>query len=101
MAIKLLWNKKWLDYTSVEWSGSHNQSSRQITFSLPANRYDKDFKNVNIKLGDIVSLYDGKTRLFLGVITAREKSAEIGTESYTANLRIRLLSRLRNKSVAA
>ena len=84
MAIKLLWNKKWLDYTSVEWSGSNNQSSRQITFSLPANRYDKGFKNVNIKLGDIVSLYDSKTRLFLGVITAREKSAEIGTESYTA-----------------
>jgi len=84
MAIKLLWSKKWLDYTSVEWAGSHNQSSRQITFSLPANRYDKGFKNVNIKLGDIVSLYDGKTRLFLGVITAREKSAEIGTESYTA-----------------
>ena len=82
--IRLLWDSKWLDFTSIEWTGSQNQSSRQITFSLPANRYDKGFKNVNIKLGDIVSLYDGKTRLFLGVITAREKSAEIGAESYTA-----------------
>lgn len=82
--IRLLWDSKWLDFTSVEWTGSQNQSSRQITFSLPSNRYDKGFKNVNIKLGDLISMYDSKKRLFLGIITAREKSAEIGTESYTA-----------------
>ena len=84
MAIKLIWGKKWLEFVSLEWSGSHNQSSRQIVFSIPANRYDKEFENANIKLGDIVSMYDDKKRVFLGVITSREKTAAIGTESYTA-----------------
>lgn len=82
--IKLRWNKKSLNFEKVDWSGTDTQASRQITFTIPSNPYDKEFKNANIKLGDIVSLYDGSTRLFVGVVTTRERTAEIGTASYTA-----------------
>lgn len=82
--IKLRWNKKNLNFEKVDWSGTDTQASRQITFTIPSNPYDKEFENANIKLGDIVSLYDGSTRLFVGVVTTRERTAEIGTASYTA-----------------
>lgn len=82
--IKLYWNKVQLNFEKVEWSGTDTQASRQITFSIPVNPYDKGFKNASIKLGDIVTLYSDKEKLFIGVITSREKSAAIGTASYTA-----------------
>lgn len=82
--IKLRWNKKILNFEKVDWSGTDTQASRQITFTIPSNPYDKEFENAKIKLGDIVSLYDGSKRLFVGVVTARERTAEIGTASYTA-----------------
>ena len=82
--IKLRWNKKSLNFEKVEWSGTDTQASRQIVFTIPSNPYDKDLENPKIKLGDIVSLYDGKTRLFVGVVTSREKTAAVGTASYTA-----------------
>lgn len=84
MSIKLLWNKKWLNFERVEWSGTHNQCSRQITFTLPVNKYDKNFQNIGIKMGDIVCLYSGKKKLFVGVIVDRDGSAAIGTRSYIA-----------------
>lgn len=82
--IKLYWNKAQLNFEKVEWSGTDTQASRQIIFSIPVNPYDKGFKNVSIKLGDIVTLYSDKEKLFVGVVTSREKSAAIGTTSFTA-----------------
>ena len=82
--IKLYWNKAQLNFEKVEWSGTDTQASRQITFSIPVNPYDKGFKNAPIKLGDIVTLYSDKEKLFVGVVTSREKSAAIGTTSFTA-----------------
>lgn len=82
--IKLVWNNLELLFSDIEWSGSSNQSSRQITFSIPANLYDKSMQKINIKLGEIVEMYSDSKRIFLGVITSREKSAEIGTTSYAA-----------------
>lgn len=82
--IKLKWDKKQLNFERVEWSGTDTQASRQIVFTIPTNHYDKHFKNVAIKLGDLVSLHDGKNTLFVGVVTSREKTAAIGTTSYTA-----------------
>lgn len=41
-----------LKFSSLEWSGTDTQASREITFSLPYNPYDKDFSSANIKLGD-------------------------------------------------
>lgn len=84
MAIRLRWKDKWIDFGRVEWSGTHNQSSRTVTFTVPTNPYDKDFTNLDIKLADPIYLYDGSTRLFVGTITTREKSAGVGTATYTA-----------------
>lgn len=82
--IKIKWKGKKLDFESVEWSGTDNQCSRQLTFTVPVNQYDKMFKSYGIALGDIVKLYSDKKLLFLGTITAREKTAAVGTASYTA-----------------
>lgn len=82
--IKIKWKGKTLDFESVEWSGTDNQCSRQLTFTVPVNPYDKMFKSYGIALGDLVKLYSDKKLLFLGTITAREKTAAVGTASYTA-----------------
>lgn len=82
--IELIWNSKSINFERVEWSGTDTQASRQITFTIPSNPYDSDFENLGIKLGDIILLYSGSKRLFVGVVTGREKTAEIGTASYTA-----------------
>lgn len=82
--IKLLWNKKQLNFARLEWTGTDTQASRQLVFTIPVNPYDKDFKNAGIKLADLIHLYDGKALLFVGVVTSREKTASIGTASYTA-----------------
>ena len=82
--IKLRWKDKWIDFESVEWSGTENQCSRQVTFSIPSNPYDKSFEKLDIKLGDLIYLYDGTKQLFIGTVTTREKSAAVGTASYTA-----------------
>lgn len=82
--IKIKWKGKMLDFESVEWSGTDNQCSRQLTFTVPVNQYDKMFKSYGIALGDLVKLYSDKKLLFLGTITAREKTAAVGTASYTA-----------------
>ncbi len=82
--IRLRWNKKRLNYEKIEWSGTDTQASRQIVFTIPTNPYDKNFENAKIKLGDMVSLYDGTTRLFIGIVTSREKTAAVGSASYTA-----------------
>lgn len=102
--IKLLWNQKQLNFERVEWKGTHTQASRQVVITIPVNPYDKGFENAGIKLGDIVHLYDGKARLFVGVVTSREKSAAIGTTSYTAKdfmhylLRSRTSKKIKDRS---
>jgi len=82
--IKLRIGKKWVKFESIEWSGTDNQASRQITFTLPNNPYDKNFENIKVKLGDLVYMYDGKEQLFLGTVTDRERPAEAGSATYTA-----------------
>lgn len=82
--INLYWNKKKIDFESVNWSGSDQQSSRELTFTLPCNPYDKTLDQSDIKLGDVISLYNGSDRLFLGTVTNREKTAEIGSATFTA-----------------
>ena len=78
-------NNKKIGFERVEWSGTENQCSRQIAFSIPNNPYDKNFKGTTkIKLGDLTRLYNDKKRIFVGTVTSREKSAEIGTCEYTS-----------------
>ena len=82
--IKLKWGGYWIEYVRVGWSGSDEQCSRQVSFDIPSNPYDKTFHDIKIKLGDIVKLCDGKKVLFIGTVTTRERSGEIGTVTYTA-----------------
>lgn len=82
--IKLRWKDKWLQFASVEWSGTDTQCSRQIQFTIPWNPYSKDSMNPPIALGDLMYLYDNSKQLFVGTVTSREKTAEIGTATYTA-----------------
>lgn len=82
--IKLKWNGYWIEHVRIEWSGSDSQCSRQVSFDIPSNPYDKRFGNVKIKLGDVVKLCDGKKVLFIGTVTTRERSGEAGTVTYTA-----------------
>ena len=102
--IKLRWKDTWIKFTSVTWSGTDNQASREIAFEIPSNPYDKNFENVPIKLGDLVYLYDDKTQLFVGTVTDRQKPAEAGTTTYTARdfmhylLRSNTTKKFKNKS---
>lgn len=82
--IKLRWKDKWIQYESVEWSGTHNQCSRKISFTLPSNPYDRNFEKLNIKLGDLMYLYNNTTLIFVGTVTSRERTAAVGTVSYVA-----------------
>lgn len=82
--IEIKWAGKSLNFESAEWSGTAEQASRELAFTLPYNPYDKGFENDDLKLGDIVRMYSGKKLLFLGVVTSRDKSAEVGTASYVA-----------------
>ena len=82
--IKLCIVDKWVKFETITWSGSDNQASREITFTLPSNPYDKNFEKINVKLGDLVYLYNGKDQLFLGTVTDRQKPAEAGATTYTA-----------------
>ena len=81
--MKLRWKDKWIDFVSVDWSGTDNQCSRQVAFSVPNNPYDKTFEQLGIALGDLIYLYD-KKRFFIGTVTNRERSAETGSATYTA-----------------
>lgn len=78
--------KTWIELNIVtcEWSGTENQAARQLQFTLPWNPYDKGFNNKKVTLGDRVKLYDEKKLLFSGIVTSREKTATIGTASFSA-----------------
>ena len=82
--IRLGWKNKWIDFESVQWSGTENQCSREMTFSLPSNPYDATMEQNQIALGDIVFLHEDDKCLFVGVVTSRDKSCAIGTASYIA-----------------
>lgn len=82
--IKLRWSGQWLEYEKIEWSGTDQQASRQISITIPWNPYDKDFTNPKIGLGDIVYLYNGKKCFFTGQVTSRGKTGTIGTAAYVA-----------------
>lgn len=87
--ITLKWGKQGEDLQKIDivtctWAGTENQAARTLEFTIPWNPYDKNFKAPSIGLGDKVKLYDGKTLLFTGIVTSREKTAAVGTASYSA-----------------
>lgn len=84
MSILLKHKGKRVYFESLTWSGTDTQCSREMSFTLPANAYRSDIGVPKLALGDVVCLYDGSKQLMAGVVTTREKSAEVGTFSYTA-----------------
>lgn len=84
--IKVLWKKKWIPFERLTWSGTDNQASREISISLPSNPYDKNVEQFKISLGDLIQIYDNSSKkwLFTGIITSRNRTAEVGSASYTA-----------------
>lgn len=66
---------------SATWGGSDTQTSRTLDFTVIYNTIHS-FDNITVKLGDIIKLYNGKSLLYCGVITKRERSDAIGTVSY-------------------
>ena len=82
----LKWKKKLVPFVSLTWSGTDTQASRLVEFDLAWNPFDKDFPKWKIKKGDVVELwFDGSDHAwFVGTITAREKTDEIGTAHYVA-----------------
>lgn len=73
-----------LNIVTATWSGTENQAARKLEFTVPSNPYDKDADNPDIGLGDQVKMYDGNKLLFTGIVTSRERTAAIGTASYSA-----------------
>lgn len=79
--IKVKWNNTWItDYViSVNWSGSEAQCSRTLEISIANNPYDANFKQLVLKLGDVLYFYEDKKRLFVGTIVSRERVNSKGT----------------------
>lgn len=82
--IRIVWSGQELACTTTVWSGTDTQASRELTFEVPTNNFDKDFKNAKIKLADIVTMYNDYDPIFVGVVTSRDKTAEAGVTTYTA-----------------
>ena len=80
----LVWGKKIIPYVSLTWSGTDTQASREISFTVPGTPYDPNFPKISIPKGDVVELrVDGK-KIFIGTITSRTRTDQIGTSSYVA-----------------
>lgn len=78
---------KWITkfVTQVVWSGADTQASRTLEVSLLNSPHDKGMKTPAIALGDIIVWYDDKKKKrFVGRVTSREKTSEIGTVKITA-----------------
>ena len=89
--IKIKWSKQnttdfsEIAFVGATWSGTENQAARTLDFTIPWDPYYSGLvPKVSIALGDKIRLYNGGTLLFSGIVTSREKSASIGTASYTA-----------------
>ena len=71
--------------TTVTWSGADTQASRSLEFELVNTPFDKKMSVPVLKGGDIVTFYDDNgNQRFVGRITGKTKTSEVGTRQYTA-----------------
>ena len=84
MSVVLKWKKQKLYFESLTWEGTDTQCSRQLSFTLASNPYRSSISKPKIALGDAVAFYVDNKQVFVGIITTREKTAEVGTWSYVA-----------------
>lgn len=70
--------------TKIEWSGSASQAARQLSFDYVNAPYD-NFNLPTVSTGDAVAYsYGQEGEVFYGQIFGTEKSAAVGTITYTA-----------------
>ena len=71
--------------TTVTWSGADTQASRSLEFEMVNTPFDKNMKVPALKGGDLITFYDDNDKQrFIGRITGKIRSSEVGTRSYTA-----------------
>lgn len=87
MTIKWISNNTELDISnfvsSITWSGSVSQASRSLELSLVYSPFDKNIKDIGIKPGDRLKLYEDGKLLINAMVYTRERVSEQGTISYT------------------
>lgn len=70
--------------STITWSGSVSQASRQLEVSVLYSPLDSNLKNIDIELGDRISLYtDDKILLIDAMVYTRERNSGQGTVSYS------------------
>ena len=69
--------------TKVEWSGSASSAGRQLTIDYINAPFD-DFNIPTVSTGDAIAFIPDNTELFYGQFFGSEKSAAVGTITYTA-----------------
>lgn len=69
---------------SFTWSGTDTQASRSLDFSVIQSDYDPYADNLDIKLGDRLTLYRGEEMLFYGRITSKDGTTGSGNIHYIA-----------------
>ena len=89
MKLYLIQKKATYDITNVvtriTWSGSLEQASRSIEFSVINAPLDPHTKGIpNVATGDFVRLKESGDTLFFGMIFITERTTEIGDVAYTA-----------------
>lgn len=79
--MKIKWEKTWItsQVSKVTWVGSATQCSRALIVSVLHNPYDNNFKELNIKLGDMIYLYHGSKQLMVGEVTRVSRTEGKGT----------------------
>lgn len=94
---------------TVTWSGSVEQAAREASITVLNAPNDPNITalKLNLAVGDVIALYEGKTLIFYGEIQTSEKKGEIGTVTYKARdlmdhlLRIEHKQTFKNKTAEA
>lgn len=84
---------------TVTWSGSIEQAAREASITVLNAPNDPNITTLklNLAVGDIIALYDGKDNIFYGEIQTSEKKGEIGTITYKARDLMEHLLRINHK----
>lgn len=70
--------------TTITWSGSVNQASRQLEIGVLYTPIDKNLSNININIGDRIIFYSDNNKLLINaMVYTRERLSEQGTVSYS------------------
>lgn len=69
--------------SSVTWTGSATQASRSLQISVLYSPLDKNIKDLDIKMGDRLILYEDGKLLINAMVYSRERVSEQGTITYS------------------